>query len=175
MLLRGLTGNTAVHSDMVMWHYEDTVESAAMQLIHAMFTIPQISVRLDEVPKSHVDMIRRYCAFWREHRDVLIDGKIQPMHPDFGYPVVISETDEKVAAAAYADGFIPLPEVADRSLILANGTLRDHIVIETPAAIGERKLQIWSCTGERVVDETCDFDAGAHQIAIPPAGTAVIS
>jgi alpha-galactosidase len=50
MLLRALTGNTAVHSDMVMWHYEDTVESAAMQLIHALFTVPQISVRLARCP-----------------------------------------------------------------------------------------------------------------------------
>ena len=46
MLLKVLSGNTAVHSDMVMWHYEDTVESAAMQLIHVLFTVPQISVRL---------------------------------------------------------------------------------------------------------------------------------
>jgi len=175
MLLRGLTGNTAVHSDMVMWHYEDTVESAAMQLIHAMFTIPQISVRLDEVPKSHIDMIRRYCAFWREHRDVLIDGKIQPMHPDFGYPVVISETDSKVAAAAYADGFIPLPDIGDRTLVLANGTLRDHIIIETPKHLAERRIQVWSCTGELVLDESRDLPSGPSSIPVPPAGTCVVT
>jgi alpha-galactosidase len=57
MLLRALSapgGNpadTAIHSDMVMWHYEDTVQSAAMQLIHSLFTVPQISVRLAEVPE----------------------------------------------------------------------------------------------------------------------------
>lgn len=175
MLLRPLTGNTAVHSDMVMWHYEDTVESAAMQLIHAMFTIPQISVRLDEVPESHVDMIRRYCAFWREHRDVLIDGKIEPHHPQHGYPVVISETDTKVAGAAYADGFLPLPEIGSRTLIIANGTLSARVAIELPSAIGKRRVQIWSCTGELVLDETRDFAAGLHSLPIPAAGTAVLA
>jgi alpha-galactosidase len=175
MLLRALAGNTAVHSDMVMWHYEDTVESAAMQLIHALFTVPQISVRLDDIPASHVAMIRRYLAFWREHRDVLLDGKIQPLQPHHAYPAVISESDRKVAAAAYANGFIPLPAIGDRVLLLANGTLDKRVVIELPAALGSRRVQIWDCTGKRVLDETRNLTAGLHALPLPPAGTAVIS
>ncbi|MBT7068603.1 MAG: alpha-galactosidase [Verrucomicrobia bacterium] len=174
MLLRALSGTTAVHSDMVMWHYEDTVESAAQQLIHALFTVPQISVRLDEVPASHVDMIRRYCAFWREHRDVLLDGTIAPLQPQFAYPVVISETESKVAAAAYANGFVPLPPVAGRTLILVNGTLEPRVVIELPDPLGARRVQIWNCTGACVSDEEQELAAGLHAIAVPAAGTAVI-
>lgn len=174
MLLRPLCGNTAVHSDMVMWHYEDTVESAAMQLLHALFTVPQISVRLDEIPASHLAMIRRYLAFWREHRDVLLDGEIRPLQPQHAYPVVISETANKVAAAAYANGFVPLPPVGSRTLLLANGTLENRVVIELPEAIGKRRLQIWSCTGEYMLDEQRDFPAGPLSLPIPPAGTAVI-
>jgi len=175
MLLRALSGNTAIHSDMVMWHYDDTVESAAMQLIHALFTVPQISVRLAEIPASHVAMIRRYLAFWREHRDVLFDGRIHPLQPQHAYPVVISETETKVAAAAYANGFVPLPEVGERTLLLANGTLEGRVVIELPEAPGERRVQVWSCTGECALDETWDLAAGPHSLPIPPAGTAVIS
>lgn len=175
MLLRALSGNTAIHSDMVMWHYEDTVESAAMQLLHAVFTIPQISVRLDEVPDSHVAMIRRYCAFWREHRDVLLDGRIAPLQPQHSYPAVVSETKNKVAGAAYANGFISLPAIGKRELILINGTLEDRVAIELSDDIGTRKLKIWTCTGECVVDEQRKFSAGLHSIPIPPAGTAVIS
>jgi alpha-galactosidase len=84
---------------MVMWHYDDTVESAAMQLIHALFTVPQISVRLDEVPESHVDMIRRYLAFWREHRDVLLDGEIRPLQPQHAYPAVVARRTPRSPAA----------------------------------------------------------------------------
>jgi len=174
MLLKTLSGNTAVHSDMVMWHYEDTVESAAMQLIHVLFTVPQISVRLADVPESHVAMIRRYLAFWREHRDVLLDGKIEPLQPQYNYPAVISETDSKIAAAAYATGFIPLPAVGQRALLLANGTLEKRIAIELQDELNQRHVQIWSCTGELVLDETRDFAAGLHSLPIPPAGTAVI-
>jgi alpha-galactosidase len=174
MLLRTLSGNTAVHSDMVMWHYEDTVESAAMQLIHALFTVPQISVRLDEIPASHLAMIRRYLAFWREHRDVLLDGEIRPLQPQHAYPVVISETSQKVAAAAYANGFVPLPAVGARTLLLANGTLEDRVVIELPEALGRRRLRIWNCTGDCLLDEQRDIPAGPQSLPIPPAGTAVI-
>ena len=175
MLLRALSGNTAVHSDMVMWHYEDTVESAAMQLIHSLFTVPQISVRLDGVPADHIAMIRRYVAFWREHRDVLLDGRIAPLQPQHTYPVVISESAGKVAAAVYANGFAPLPAVGHRTLILANGTLERRVVIEVPEALGMRRTRIWSCTGNCVLDETRPWAAGLHALPIPPAGTAVIA
>ena len=172
MLLRALCGNTAVHSDMVMWHYQDTVESAAMQLIHVLFTVPQISVRLDEIPASHVAMIRRYLAFWREHRDVLLDGRIEPQQPQHDYPVIISETKTKVAAAAYANGFVPLPKVGKRTVVLANGTLEPRVAIELPESLGTRRLRIWNCTGDCVCDETRTFAAGLHSLPIPPAGTA---
>lgn len=174
MLLKNLCGNTPVHSDMVMWHYEDSVESAAMQLIHALFTVPQISVRLADIPENHVVMIQRYLDFWGEHRDVLLEGKIMPHHPQHSFPVVVAENDTKVAGAAYADGFIPLPEIGNRSLILVNGTLEQRVVIELPSSIGTRRLQVWNCTGELVLEESRDFDAGVHSISIPPAGTCTL-
>lgn len=174
MLLRTLSGNTAVHSDMVMWHYDDTVESAAMQLIHALFTVPQISVRLDELPAPHVAMIRRYLAFWLEHRDVLLDGAIQPLQPQHAYPAVVSETDHKVAGAAYADGFVPLPALDGRTLVLANGTLTPRVVIELPQATEACRVMIRSCTGEVMVDEVRTLPEGPSSLPIPPAGTAEI-
>ncbi len=175
MLLRALSGHTAIHSDMVMWHCDDTVESAAMQLIHALFTVPQISVRLDEIPSSHLDMIRRYLAFWRQHRDVLLDGKIHPLQPQHAYPAVVSENAGKVAGAAYANGFVPLPVIGKRQLLLANGTLDPRVVIELPDALGQRRVCIWSCTGKLLRDEKRAFSAGVHAIPVPPAGTAEVS
>jgi alpha-galactosidase len=175
MLLRTLSGNTAVHSDMVMWHSEDSVESAAMQLIHVVFTVPQISVILDEIPKDHVDMIKHYLTFWKENRDVLIDGTIHPLQPQHAYPVIISESENKVAAAAYANGFIPLPVLDNRQLILINGTLEERVVVELPDDAGQKNIKVWSCTGEVVEEGTILMNNGLHRINIPAAGTAIIS
>ena len=174
MVLRALSGDTAIHCDMVMWHPDDTVESAAMQLLHALFTVPQISVPLDAVPAAHVAMIRRYLAFWREHRDVLLDGRIHALQPQHAYTAVVSETKTKVAAAAYADGFVPLPTVGDRTLLLVNGTLGGRVVIETPGDLGRRRVRVWSCTGACVQDREIPLGAGLHALAIPPAGTAEV-
>ncbi|HAS82451.1 MAG TPA: alpha-galactosidase [Verrucomicrobia bacterium] len=175
MLLRALSGNTAIHSDMVMWHPRDTVESAAMQLLHAVFTVPQISVLLDKIPENHLAMIRHYLAFWRDHRDVLLDGRIHPHQPQHAYPAVVSENDAKVAGAAYANGFIPLPDVKDRELILINGTLENRLAIELPTAIGRRRVRIFTCTGETVMDAICEWNAGLHGLEVPSAGTAILS
>jgi len=40
--LRLLAGNTAVHSDMIMWNQADRVENAALQLINVLFAVPSV-------------------------------------------------------------------------------------------------------------------------------------
>lgn len=40
------SGDTAVHSDMLMWHRDDRDEAVALQLLSVAFAVPQISVRL---------------------------------------------------------------------------------------------------------------------------------
>jgi hypothetical protein len=46
--------------------------------------------------------------FWREHRDVLLDGALEPLHPEAIYPVVLACTVSKLAAAAYGNAVVPL-------------------------------------------------------------------
>ena len=69
--LRFTSGNTAVHSDMIMWHYDDTVESAALQLVSIMYSVPQISVRIAKLSDEHKKMLDFYLHFWRENRETL--------------------------------------------------------------------------------------------------------
>ena len=40
--IRMLAGNTAVHSDMITWHHDETLEIAALQLVNTLFGVPQI-------------------------------------------------------------------------------------------------------------------------------------
>ena len=47
--LRLLSGNTAVHSDMLMWNKEEKAEIAALQVIDCLFGTMQFSVRLDSM------------------------------------------------------------------------------------------------------------------------------
>lgn len=55
--LRFTSGKTAVHSDMIMWNPEDRVESAALQFASILYSVPQISMRLECLPADHYKML----------------------------------------------------------------------------------------------------------------------
>lgn len=65
-----------------MWELFEPVESAVLQMVNVLFAVPQISVRLERLSGTHRDMLRYWLAFWKEHRDVLLDGKLAPHHPE---------------------------------------------------------------------------------------------
>lgn len=102
--LRLTSGNTAVHSDMLEWHPGDTAENAALQFLAILFSVPQISVRLAEIPESHRRMLRFWLDFWIQHREVLMRGRLKPYHPEINYPVVVAENAAEQIVAVYQRG-----------------------------------------------------------------------
>lgn len=171
--VRLLCGETAAHSDMLMWHPDDPVQSAALQLVNVIFGVPQISVQLDRLPPEHVEMLRFWLGFWREHRDVLLDGAFAPRHPEATYPVVLARTDEKLVAAAYADAVVSLYGDLPASLLVVNGTLGEGVVLELERDAGTREVEIRDCRGRVVRKEDIGFTEGLHKIEVPAAGVAV--
>jgi alpha-galactosidase len=168
--IRLLCGSTAVHSDMLMWHKDETPEVVALQFINILFSVPQISILLDQLPASHLAVVRFWLSFWREHRDVLLDGKLMPLHPESSYPVVLASTPSKQIITAYLDTVLqPIGEVPPH-LLIVNGTLAQRLILELPASIDERSIDIFDCQGNLVRSETLHLTAGIHRLAIPPAG-----
>lgn len=78
MDLRLLSGDPAVHSDMLMWHPDEPVEQAAFQLLNVMFSVPQALVRLDAIPPARTEMLTFYLDYWNRNRSVLLDGELVP-------------------------------------------------------------------------------------------------
>ncbi|MFN8447693.1 MAG: glycoside hydrolase family 36 protein [Anaerolineae bacterium] len=173
--VRLLAGSTPVHADMLMWHPGEPVESAAMQIIHSLFAVPQISVLLDKIPAAHQKMLRFYLDFWRQHRDVLLGGQLQPQQPGYLYPLVRASTAEKTLVAFYGTTVARIARLT-RTLILVNGTSADEIVLDFAEAPGDLDLTIQSCTGDSVAaGERATFSAGLHSIPVPNAGVAILS
>jgi len=171
--VRLLSGHTAVHSDMVMWHRNEPVESAAMQLLHTLFAVPQVSVLLDRIPEEHRRMVRYLLEFWRENRDVLLDGEFLPQSPELLYPVVQARTGQKLLAAVYCAGAsVCMPDSAPPELILVNGTLQEGLILNLAMPTGKRQMTIRRCTGEVVSSGAMDLSAGLHMLPVPPAGVA---
>ena len=172
--IRLLCGDTATHSDMLMWHAEDPVHSAALQLVNVLFSVPQISVLLDRIPPEHVEMLRFWLGFWREHRDVFLDGTLEPLHPEAIYPVVLARTESKLAAAAYGNAVVTLEGEIPSTLLVVNGTLEEGVVLYLADDAGTRGLEVRDCRGRVTRTDSIALETGLHQIDIPPAGVAVL-
>ena len=173
--IRLLCGSTAAHADMLMWHADDPVESAALQLLNVLFSVPQISVLLDRIPGEHVDMLRFWLGFWREHRDVLLDGTLEPRSPVALYPVIVASTAAKRVVAVYDHAVAdPGPNVPDE-LLVVNATRSGRVVIDLAEPLDERTMRVLDCRGREVARETVNLPAGARGIEIPPAGLAVLT
>jgi len=172
--IRLLCGDTAAHGDMLMWHPDDSVESAALQVMNVLFGVPQISVLLDEIPPEHLEMLRFWLGLWREHRDVLLDGEIAPLHPDSLYPVVLARTNEKLAAASYTDAVVRLEGGLPPTLLVVNGTLADGVVLGLSEDAGTREIEARDCRGRVAHKENVELMKGLHEIDVPAAGVAFV-
>lgn len=170
--VRLLAGETPAHADMVMWHPDEPVTSAAMQIIHTLFSVPQISVRLDEIPANHVAMIRFYLAFWRQHRDVLLDGTFMPQGFGANYTAVYAQTATKLVTVAYETTSLTIGAEIPDDLLIVNGTFMDQIILKLAHDGGPRHLTITSCTGETVRTAIVPLTAGLHSLDLPAAGVA---
>ena len=175
MDIRLLCGETAAHSDMMMWNVNESVERAALQFVNSLFCVPQVSVLLDVLPEEHRRMIHFWLQFWRTNRDVLLDGKLQPHHPELLYPLLVARNEEKWLAAVYGSCMtVPIPSDVQNQIFLMNGTLDERLVIECCEDMGKRVVTITDCCGSVRSESVLTLNQGFHVIAIPPAGVAFI-
>jgi alpha-galactosidase len=168
LTLRLLAGATPVHSDMLMWSPDDGVESAALQLLNVLFAVPQISLRLDLLPPEHLAMLRFWLGFSREHREVLLDGRLRPLHPELNYSLVLAGDGDTLIAAAYGQELVEVEQLP-RDTYLVNGTWRDRLVLVL-AEPCQRLVRVRNCTGLLQSERHARLGAGFTTIDVPRAG-----
>lgn len=128
--LRLTSGNTAVHSDMLEWNPRESPECAALQLLNVLFSVPQISVRLADLPESHRKMLRFWLGFWQEHRPTLLFGKLTPLHPEQIFPQVIAETETETVIAVYAPNQVVTIRGNCQTSHIVNASGTEELVVE---------------------------------------------
>ncbi|NJD17726.1 MAG: alpha-galactosidase, partial [Gemmatimonadetes bacterium] len=166
--LRLLSGGTAVHSDMLMWSLDEPVEQAALQLLNIVFAVPQLSVRLGELPPEHLAMVRHYTSWWRANRDVLLDGHFEPQAPLSNYPLVLARTDRKLIAAAYAPVTVPVqgaPEAVD----VLNASGGERLVVDALTPLGPYRYRVLDALGAVREEGEVTLD-GPRAFPVPVGG-----
>ncbi len=165
--MRYTSGKTAVHSDMLMWSKNEPVEFAALQIANSIFGVPQISVKISEMPEKHVDMLRFYLDFWLENRDVLLGGKLVGYRPENGYSKATCTLKNKSVVALYTDNVV---KVEGDSCIIVNAGTNKTVILKT---IKDVKYKIVNCVGE-VVEEGI-VDSALAELEVPVSGIIFLS
>lgn len=170
--LRLVSGKTAIHSDMIMWNVNDSVESAATQMISTMFCVPQISVMIDKIPNEHRKMLEFYLGFWRENRETLLDGEYRAENPEAFYTLVSSEKDGHLIAVNYVETVLTL--VGIKKLSYINGSGKPTLTVRFSEDMGSRSITVRSCTGEIIKKENRELTAGVADFCVPRGGSLTV-
>lgn len=168
--LRLLSGTTAVHADMVMWHYGEAAEIAALQLANVLFSVPQVSVRLADVPADHAAMIRFYTRYWNDNRALLLDGDFQALSPAANYPVVAGRREGKRIVGLYADMVVRLEGPTEDVVDVVNGKNSRAVVLATDRDLGAHRYTIRDCQGREVRSGVAALGHGLHEFDVPVSG-----
>ena len=123
--LRLLNGGTAIHSDMLLWGKKESPLNCQRQLLNIMFSVPQISVRLTEISKDQLELVRLFVKYYTDNLDILMHGKFTAYHPELNYSVICAETDEKKITVLHGE---PLFTPAGKREDVFNNTAYDYIV-----------------------------------------------
>ena len=142
--LRYTSGKTAVHSDMIMWNKNDTVENAAEQFINVIYSVPQISMLINELPQDHIKMLEFYIDFWMKNRKVLLDGKLTAENPESEYSFARVTLEDNEIISPYTNSLV---DILKSNTIVVNGTSKETLVLK---GAKEYKAKVLNCLGENV-------------------------
>lgn len=166
--LRILSGDTAVHSDMVMWNKAEEPESVAIALQHCFFGSLQLSVRLEECRQEVLEVIRYYMELAQEWFEARLEGELAAEHPEHLYPVVYGEKENRAVVGVYEeDQVICVKENWTEALIL-NANKGNSLYLDLMQTSG-KKAVIRDCKGA-VVKTLKKLQEGLIKIEIPAGG-----
>ncbi len=160
--LRMTSGKTAVHSDMIMWNMNDSAENAALQFASILYGVPQVSVRVDKLPEDHYKMLKFYISFWKEWKDVLLDGKLTAENPECNYSSACSTLGDKSVITSYTN---PVITVKTKITVAVNASMYNSLIIK---GAKDKKYTVVNCMGEEIAKGTISADI--EEINVPTAG-----
>ena len=164
--LRLVSGNTAVHSDMISWNKNEKPEIAARQILNVIFSAVQVSVRINEITQQQKEMLKFWIDFSKKHRNVLLKGDFKPMYPQLLYPVISAENENSEIVAAYAPFCLKYNGKSKTYFINASDSQRLFIEFAKPF---KGKAVIYDCMGSIV--KSCNISlSGAEIIDVPLSG-----
>ena len=165
--LRLSSGKTAVHGDMLRWDYNEPVQSAAKQLLAVLYSVPQISVKFNEIPSDHKEMISYRLNFYKKHIDSLVKGKFIPYYPELNYPLLRGESKNEAITTIYINNYlVSCSKLATNfNEIIINASCTEQLLVNLPC---KATATIHDCCGKEV--DKITLNANLSEIKVPISG-----
>lgn len=168
-----LSGRTAVHSDPITWHSDESLENAALQFVNALFAVPQLSMELGKLSPAFQKMVRYFTEFWRTHQAILLDGTFTPYHPLNNYPVLSAQQGNTLIAAIYDQLYLPITPTGH--LHLFNGSDRLGVAVLFQQPVEQLTYEIIDCQGTLISQGQDSRSNGLQWFEVPIAGRLSLS
>lgn len=170
--LRMLSGNTAIHSDMIIWNVTETVEDAAWQLLNSIFGVIQYSVKIEELPEDHLKMSRFWLDFSIRNRDLLFNSEFIPHGAWSQYPWIEVFNDSEALITVYANNTV-MKAPMDRKTTLINATTEKKVYLESENA-GTYAAISYDCMGNVVSESEISLIKGVNILPAEKSGLVVL-
>ncbi|WP_345635144.1 glycoside hydrolase family 36 protein [Rugosimonospora acidiphila] len=165
-----LAPGAAVHCDMLMWDPHASVEAAARQLHSALYSVPQISMRLTELPAEHRAMTAWWLDFWRRYRDVLLDGERRTGRPDERDATVTATAGDRAVVTVFGEHrVVPLELAGLADVALVNATSAPHLLVDLTGT-ARVSLTVTDACGRPAGSHVRELGPGPHRLPVPPSG-----
>ncbi len=112
----------ATHSDMLKWHTSDSTDDAALQVLNGIFSVPQISIKLDSISKGHRTMIGFWMKYWSTNKNILMHENFRADHPGENYTALHGFDHKKQITALYTDQVVQPKSNTVNEIDLINAT-----------------------------------------------------
>ena len=165
---------TAVHSDMIMWNKNEKIEDAALHIINTLFSVPQLSMRYENLSSQEIKMISFWLDFMKEHQDLLLKTVIEPYYPQEGYSFVrVSQLKQTLVVVFSEQKIINSTTENNKQRIFVNGTKEEKLYIMLP--LGKYKIMMKNCLGEIVDQKKLTLlDRQLQVLNVPKSGVLII-
>ncbi|MFJ1707641.1 hypothetical protein [Kitasatospora sp. NPDC088346] len=159
-----------MHSEPLIWDQDSAPQTLARLFQGALHSVPQVSAHLTALPAAHRASLRFWLATWRRLSAVLLDGHVEPGHPDELFPLVLAARGNRRVITSYTDRLVPLPAEAWRTLSIVNASTASRILLEVSGPPRLLRMETFDALGQRQQAGTLPLTPGVHEIEVPPSG-----
>jgi alpha-galactosidase len=170
---RLLAAGQVVHSDPLMWGPTGGAAAVAQQVYSAMFSVPQISMRLSALPPTQLEALAGLLAFWSDHSEVLLTGQLQVSGSEASYTCVAALREDlgRAVVVAYASQVVDLDAVGGTQITVVNATATPDLAVRTGRQVTSATLH--DARG-RSTELHESIPSGLHEIPVEPWGSVTI-